>query len=170
QGGVVGTLMTNFGFERAVAELGIPFIRAKVGDRYVMAELEKNDWKIGGESSGHIVCLDKTTTGDGIISALQILYAMSQSGLRLADLKQGMTKMPQTMINVKLGQKANPAEHDDVREAVSNVEQKLGDRGRVLLRPSGTEPVIRVMVEGENAETVAALCQQIADVIRKVAV
>lgn len=170
QGGVVGTLMTNFGFEQAISGIGVPFIRAKVGDRYVMAELEKNDWKLGGESSGHIVCLDKTTTGDGIVSTLQVLHAMSHSGLRLAELRKAMIKMPQTMINVKFSKKANLAEHEDVQAEVDKVQTKLGGSGRVLLRPSGTEPVIRVMVEGEDAKSVAAFCEQIADVIRKVAV
>lgn len=168
KGGVVGTLMTNFGFEIALKELGVDFIRAKVGDRYVMEQLKGNGWSIGGESSGHLVCLDKTTTGDGIVSALQVVEAMVQQGKSLSELKKGMNKLPQTMINVRLKEKRDLSSHEKVVAAVTDVESQLEGRGRVLLRPSGTEPLIRVMVEGDDAKEVAELCGQLASVVESV--
>ncbi|MCG8670865.1 MAG: phosphoglucosamine mutase [Pseudomonadales bacterium] len=167
-GGVVGTLMTNFGFEIALKEMGVDFIRAKVGDRYVMEQLKTNNWQIGGESSGHLVCLDKTTTGDGIVSALQVIEAMVQQDKSLSELKKGMKKLPQTMINVRLKEKQDLSTHDAVKAAIADVEGQLEGRGRVLLRPSGTEPLIRVMVEGDNAQEVADLCAQLAGEVEKV--
>lgn len=164
-GGVVGTLMSNFGMEKALEADGIPFVRAKVGDRYVMEELQKNQWKFGGESSGHIICLDKNTTGDGIISALQVLAVMVSEQKTLAELKGGMQKMPQTMINVRISQKSDPMENQQIQQSVAEVEAELGNRGRVLLRASGTEPLIRVMVEGEDADEVATLAKQLAEVV-----
>lgn len=167
-GGVVGTLMSNFGLEIALKELGVEFVRANVGDRYVMEQLKKREWMIGGESSGHLVCLDKTTTGDGIVSALQVVQAMMLQGKSLSQLKKGMRKLPQTMINVRLKQKGDLSDHPKVKEAVADVESQLAGRGRVLLRPSGTEPLIRVMVEGDDKTEVADLCGQLAGVVESV--
>ncbi len=165
-GGVVGTLMTNLGLEKALQKLNIPFARAKVGDRYVMEILKQNDWKYGGESSGHILCLDSTTTGDGIVSALQVLSVMAKLDLSLHELKSGMSKYPQTMINVRLPSKdVKPLEQSSVKDAVTEVESQLADRGRVLLRASGTEPLIRVMVEGEDASLVKECAQKLAGVV-----
>lgn len=164
-GGVVGTLMTNFGLEKALAKLEVPFVRAKVGDRYVMEQLNDRGWQLGGESSGHLVCLDKTTTGDGIVAALQVLAVAIATGKPLALLKRGMTKMPQTMINVRLPEKRDVLGDSQVKDVVASVEAQLAGRGRVLLRPSGTEPLIRVMVEGEDAVEVQHLAQQIAAVV-----
>jgi phosphoglucosamine mutase len=165
--GVVGTLMSNMGMEVALRDMGLDFVRAKVGDRYVMAELGKRGWTLGGESSGHIVCLDKTTTGDAIIAALQVLTAVVQSGHSLHELRQGMTKFPQQLINVKIAQKSDPMLHEDIAAAVAQAERELGARGRVLLRASGTEPLIRVMVEGEHQQQISRICQDLADQVRK---
>ena len=165
-GGVVGTLMSNMGMEVALRDMGLDFVRAKVGDRYVMAELDKRGWTLGGEASGHIVCLDKTTTGDAIIAALQVLTAVVQSGQTLHELRQGMTKFPQQLINVKIAQKSDPMQHADVASAVALAEKELGVRGRILLRASGTEPLIRVMVEGENQQQISKICQTLADQVR----
>lgn len=161
-GGVVGTLMSNFGLEEALQAMNIPFVRAAVGDRYVLAELLSRDWKLGGESSGHLLCLDKTTTGDGIVSALQVLAAMIRTGKPLADLKLGMKKYPQHMINVSCGRKVDLASKAGVADAVEQTEKQLAGKGRVLLRPSGTEPVVRVMVEGEDPQIVASLTEDLA--------
>lgn len=166
KGGVVGTQMTNLGMQKALEAAGIPFVRANVGDRYVMQELKKRDWSLGGESSGHIICLDKTTTGDGLVSALQVLVQMQFMGKPLDELASEMQMYPQTMINVRLSEGTNAAEvcaMPLILKAVNDTETALVDRGRVLLRPSGTEPVIRVMVEGENALEVQDCCQRLAD-------
>ncbi|MBH1970709.1 phosphoglucosamine mutase [Moraxellaceae bacterium AER2_44_116] len=165
--GVVGTLMSNMGMEVALRDMGLDFVRAKVGDRYVMAELGKRGWTLGGESSGHIVCLDKTTTGDAIIAALQVLTAVVQSGQSLHELRQGMTKFPQQLINVKIAQKSDPMLNEEIAAAVAQAERELGARGRVLLRASGTEPLIRVMVEGEHQQQISRICQDLADQVRK---
>ena len=165
-GGVVGTVMSNMGMEVAVKSMGLEFVRAKVGDRYVMSALAKRGWMLGGEASGHIVCLDKTTTGDAIIAALQVLTAVVQSEQSLRDLRQGMTKFPQQLINVKIAQKSDPMANDIVLAAVKEAEAILGERGRVLLRASGTEPVIRVMVEGEQQQQITRICQDLADKVR----
>ena len=149
-GGVVGTLMTNFGAELAYKEMGVPFVRANVGDRYVMERLIANDWLLGGEGSGHILCLDNSTTGDAIISALQVMIALWEEGKTLNELKAGMVKLPQTLINVKVAQKFDPAKHLGIAKAIEAAEQRLAGQGRVLLRASGTEPLIRVMVEGKD--------------------
>jgi len=167
-GGVVGTTMSNLGFELALKDLGIPFVRADVGDRYVLEQLEKNDWKIGGENSGHIISLDHNTTGDGIVAALLILTAVLKSGLSLKELRQGMTLMPQKLINVKFKGDSDPLRNVAVLQAVADAEVQLGERGRVLLRKSGTEPLIRVMVEGEDDQEVSALAQAISDVVTRV--
>ena len=164
-GGVVGTQMSNFGLEKALGEKKIPFVRVGVGDRYVLSELNKRKWVLGGESSGHIICLNVTTTGDGIISALQVLAAMLESDSSLEELKAGMTKYPQNMINVACRQKVDLGSQAAIAKAVARTEKKLGGCGRVLLRPSGTEPVVRVMVEGEDAALVASLTQDLARVV-----
>jgi len=168
-GGVVGTLMSNLGMEVALKDLGIGFARSDVGDRHVMELMKKKNWHFGGESSGHIICLDKTTTGDGIISALQVVEVMIQSGISLADLRKGMTQYPQTMINVKADRKKQVWLDKTVRKSVREAERKLADKGRVLLRPSGTEPLVRVMVEGESADIVNSICQDIANEVESVA-
>ena len=160
--GVVGTLMSNLGMELALRDLGIPFARAAVGDRYVMELLKEKGWKLGGESSGHIICLERTSTGDGIIAALQILYVMSKTAKSLHELKQGMTKFPQTLLNVPMTGNRDVLDSPQVQMAVKAVEQELGDEGRVLLRPSGTEPLVRVMVEGREGRQVEQLARQIA--------
>jgi len=169
KGGVVGTLMSNFGLERALLDLGVPFERSKVGDRYVLDILQKNDWKIGGEPSGHIVCLDKTTTGDGIIAALQVMTCMVQQQKTLQQLGEGITLLPQTLINIRSEQDSKQlAQAPQVLEAVSHLSKLLDGKGRVLLRPSGTEPVLRVMVEGQDAQQVQLQAEQLADVVRAV--
>ena len=164
-GGVVGTAMSNLGLELALDARDVPFTRTAVGDRYVMRELLKRGWMLGGESSGHIICLDKTTTGDGIVSALQALAAIVNSGQALADLKSTMHKFPQSMINVKLVNGIDISANEIVQTAVSDVESQLGKNGRVLLRASGTEPVVRVMVEGEDLEVVDKLAKELSAVV-----
>ncbi len=162
---VVGTLMTNLGLEVALRALGLELRRARVGDRYVMECLLAENLILGGESSGHIICLDRTTTGDGIISALQVLSAMLRSGKSLHDLKAGMSKCPQTLINVSVAGRMD-LQRASIQEAVRAVENQLGDNGRVLLRSSGTEPVVRVMVEGMDAGIVERHARELADVVR----
>jgi len=168
RGDVVGTLMTNLGLEVALKEKGIGLSRVNVGDRYILEKLLKEDWVIGGEPSGHIICLDRTTTGDGIVSALQVLAEMNKTGKSLAELCSGMTKYPQVLINVKLGDAVGKEimQKPKVTEAVAAVEAEMGDSGRLLLRPSGTEPLIRVMVEGSDADRVQRKAEQIADAMR----
>ena len=164
-GGVVGTKMSNLGMELALAKLEVPFARTAVGDRFVLREMQQRGWQLGGESSGHIICRDITTTGDGIVSALQALTAVALTDKSLKELRSAMQKFPQTMINVRLGQNPNVSVSQSVRDAVSDVEAKLQGKGRVLLRPSGTEPVLRVMVEGEDADLVAQLAHELAGVV-----
>ncbi len=164
-GGVVGTQMTNLGLEHAFAAQDIPFARARVGDRYVMEMLLAKDWLLGGESSGHIICLDRTTTGDGIVSGLQVLSAMVSSGRDLHELRQDMQKYPQHMVNVRLAERFDPASSETVQNAVREAEAELNGSGRVLLRPSGTEPLIRVMVEGRDGHQVRQLAEQLAGVV-----
>lgn len=166
-GGVVGTLMSNLGLELALKEKGIDFRRAKVGDRYVMQELADNEWRFGGESSGHLLCLDSTTTGDGVVSALQIMMALQDFAQPLHELKQGMSKCPQTMINVPRNKEVDIHQNSIIQTAVTEVERQLAERGRVLLRPSGTEPVVRVMVEGEDQLKVDELARYLADIVKK---
>ncbi|MEE2000228.1 phosphoglucosamine mutase [Alkalimonas sp. MEB108] len=165
-GGVVGTLMSNMGLELALAELNIPFLRSKVGDRYVMELLREHDWRIGGENSGHVLNLDHTCTGDGIIASLQVLTAMIQEQQSLADISQGMAKLPQVLVNVKFEKGTAPLEKQNVKQAIADVEAKLGTKGRVLIRKSGTEPLIRVMVEGEVLTEVEAFAQTIANAVK----
>lgn len=164
--GVVGTLMTNLGMERALQEAGIGFCRANVGDRYVMEQLVEKEWLLGGEGSGHLICLDATTTGDGIVSALQVLRAIAEQGKGLHELKRGMTKYPQLLINVRLTEQRDVLGLPSVQAAVAEAEAELGQRGRVLLRASGTEPLIRVMVEGEDESQVTTVANRLADAVR----
>lgn len=166
KGPVVGTVMTNLGLEVALRRAGVDFKRAQVGDRYVLGLLREHNGILGGETSGHILCLDKTTTGDGLVSALQVLGIMKQTGRSLAELAAGMQKFPQVMINVKVAQRFEPRNVPSVQAAVANVEKRLGDEGRVVLRASGTEPVIRVMVEGRDEKQTRALATELADVVR----
>ncbi len=169
EGGVVGTLMSNLGLEQALERDGIPFQRTNVGDRYVMECMVKEGWQLGGENSGHIICLDRTTTGDGIVAALQVLHSMVSSGRTLHELKSGMQKLPQILVNVPLESSLDLDGSSLVQDAVKDVEKQLANRGRVLLRPSGTEPLIRVMVEGENHDLVSELAECIADAVRQAA-
>ncbi len=162
KGPVVGTLMTNLGLERALVDTGIGFRRAKVGDRYVLEMLRESGGELGGETSGHVLCLDKTTTGDGLVTALQVLAVMRQSGRRLADLVAGMQRYPQVLINVRTARRIDLAGPGPVRDAVAEAERALGNRGRVVLRASGTEPVVRVMVEGEHEDEVRRHAEGIA--------
>jgi phosphoglucosamine mutase len=165
-GGVVGTLMSNYGLEVAFKSAGIPFQRTAVGDRHIMESLKKNAWNLGGESSGHIICLDANTTGDGIVSALRILAVMSYTGRSLNELKQGMTKYPQTLINVPIEKRANVVDHPKIKSALKAAETRLNGQGRVLLRPSGTEPVVRVMVEGQDLAIVESVATELALVVK----
>jgi phosphoglucosamine mutase len=165
KGPVVGTVMSNLGLEHALREQDIAFHRAKVGDRYVLESLKASGGTIGGETSGHMIVLDRTTTGDGLVSALQILAIMQSRKEPLSALAAGMPKYPQTMLNVRTDQHLDPAQSPEIMAAVSEVEAELEDSGRVVLRASGTEPVIRVMVEGEDHEQVALLAQRLADVV-----
>ncbi len=171
QGGVVGTQMSNLGLELALQQKAIPFARARVGDRYVMQMLHEKGWHIGGESSGHIIWLSSTTTGDGLVSALQVLAVMQAQAKSLRDLLTGMTKCPQTLINVRLSRALTEPDQQEMNQLVREVECELGDTGRVLLRPSGTEPLVRVMVEAleqEVADTVAQkLAAQVENVLEK---
>ena len=165
--GVVGTLMSNFGLELALQAQGIEFVRAKVGDRYVMEQLDQRGWLIGGESSGHLVCLDCTSTGDGTVSALQVLAALSRRDQSLADAVADVALLPQTMINVRGPNRDGFMDKAEVKAAMAEVEEKLAGNGRILLRPSGTEPLVRVMIEGKDPDQVAALCRDLADVVEK---
>ena len=162
-GPVVGTSMTNLGLERALAEIGIEFRRANVGDRYVLAMLNETGGRLGGETSGHLLCLDKTTTGDGLISALQVLCVIVKTGKSLGELTRGMPRFPQTLINVRTPERVDVERSADMQAAIRDIENKLADRGRVLVRASGTEPVVRVMVEGEDETEVSNLAAELAE-------
>lgn len=166
-GPVVGTVMSNLGLELALGEAGIDFRRARVGDRHVMELLRETGGVLGGETSGHIICLDRTTTGDGLVSALQTLAIMKESGESLQALAAGMPRMPQHMVNVRVASRIDLDGSATVQKAVAEVQEHLGGRGRVVLRPSGTEPVIRVMVEGEDAGEVEELARRIAAVVER---
>ncbi len=167
--GVAGTLMTNLAFENAMQRLGVPFARARVGDRYVLELMREKGWQLGGENSGHIICLDKHTTGDGIVSALQVLHAMRESGRSLAELTAELVMYPQVLINVAVPRDFDWQKHHSIMNAQTAAEHALNGRGRVLLRPSGTEPVLRVMVEGEPREAIETAAQSIAAAVRRAA-
>ncbi len=167
--GVAGTLMTNLALEQALGKLNVPFARARVGDRYVIELLRERKWLLGGENSGHIICLDKHTTGDGIVSALQVLTAMRESGKTLAELTADLAMYPQVLLNVAVPKGFNWKKHQAIADAQSRAERSLNGRGRVLLRPSGTEPVLRVMVEGEPREAIESAAKSIAATVRKAA-
>lgn len=166
RGGVVGTLMSNMGLELALKQLGIPFARAKVGDRYVLEKLQEKGWQLGAENSGHVILLDKTTTGDGIVAGLQVLTAMVRNHMTLHDLCSGMKLLPQILVNVRFSGETDPLSGNAVTLATAEAEAALAGRGRVLLRKSGTEPLIRVMVEGEDQQQVTALANKIADAVK----
>jgi len=168
RGGVVGTLMSNMGLELALKQLGIPFTRAKVGDRYVLEKMQEKGWRLGAENSGHVILLDKTTTGDGIVASLQVLTAMVRNHMSLHDLCSGMKMLPQVLVNVRFAGEHDPLQSDLVKAVTAEVEKALAGRGRVLLRKSGTEPLIRVMVEGENEAQVTELANRIADQVKAV--
>ncbi|KAA1182956.1 phosphoglucosamine mutase [Photorhabdus heterorhabditis] len=166
RGGVVGTLMSNMGLELALKQLGIPFLRTKVGDRYVLEKLQEEGWRLGAENSGHVILLDKTTTGDGIVAGLQVLSAMVRNHMSLHDLCSGMKLLPQVLVNVRFSGSHDPLQSENVINVTKSVEAELNGCGRVLLRKSGTEPLIRVMVEGEDNEQVTALAHRIADAVK----
>ncbi|MGI9238397.1 MAG: phosphoglucosamine mutase [Woeseiaceae bacterium] len=168
EGPVVGTVMSNLGLERALNDQSIEFRRARVGDRYVLETLRQCGGILGGETSGHMLVLDKTTTGDGLICALQILAIMQETGKPLSELAAGMPKYPQTMVNVRTATRMDPCDSSELQSAVATAESELADRGRVVLRASGTEPVIRVMVEGEDEKQVVALANRLASVVAEV--
>ena len=169
KGPVVGTVMSNLGLERALNKHDIEFRRARVGDRYVLETLYETGGIIGGETSGHVICLDRTTTGDGLIAALQVLAVMKRTGKTLSKLSEGMAKYPQTMLNVRTEKSLDPSKSSKIQEAISQVEGELADSGRVVLRASGTEPVIRVMVEGESEDQVLHLAERLAAVVAEAA-
>jgi phosphoglucosamine mutase len=169
KGPVVGTVMSNLGLEHALTREGIKFLRAKVGDRYVLEMLREHGAVLGGESSGHLLCLDRTTTGDALISALQVLAIMKQTGQTLAELAAPMQKYPQVMENVKVKRKIDPSQSTLIQEALAKAEARLDGQGRVVLRPSGTEPVIRVMVEGRDLKLVQTLVRELADSVASAA-
>lgn len=167
KGGVVGTVMSNLGLEIAIQKMGIEFLRVPVGDRYIMAELTKREWHLGGEPSGHIICSDAITTGDGIITALQVLSTMRHKNQTLAELRKGLHRYPQVLINLKVKQPIDLTENARISTIVHEAETALGKMGRVLLRRSGTEPLIRVMVEGEDEKKVKDIANQIAIVVKE---
>jgi phosphoglucosamine mutase len=162
-GGVVGTLMSNYGLEKSIQQLGLEFMRAKVGDRYVLEALKEKGWRLGGEPSGHVVCLDKTTTGDGLVASLQVLAWMVMQQRTLAELNQGMLLYPQVLVNVRTQQSSHLATHPSIQALIHEIENSLNGKGRVLLRPSGTEPVLRVMVEGVEQQEVETYANTLAE-------
>ena len=167
RGPVVGTVMSNLGLEMALRAEGIPFMRSAVGDRYVHAMLKEHGGVLGGETSGHLLCLDRTTTGDGLVSALQVLAVMKRSGQSLAELTAGFQEFPQVMVNVRVAERIDPGRSPEIQAAVQRVERELGDSGRVVLRASGTEPLIRVMVEGRDPKVVARYAEELAEAVRR---
>ena len=169
RGPVVGTLMSNYGFERALGERGIGFVRAKVGDRYVHQQLLANDAVLGGEASGHLLCLDRASTGDGIVSALQVLEVLQRRGIGLAQALDGLHKVPQKTINVRYAGSGKPADADSVQAALAQAQRAVEERGRAFLRASGTEPVVRVTVEADDAALVEATLATLADAVRAAA-
>ncbi|HHF5363612.1 TPA: phosphoglucosamine mutase [Haemophilus influenzae] len=168
KGGVVGTLMSNMSLEIALKMLGVPFLRANVGDRYVLEKMVENDWTLGGENSGHIIIADKNTTGDGIVASLAVLAAMAQHKLSLNELASAVKLFPQVLINVRFAGGENPLENDAVKSVAAEVEKRLEGKGRILLRKSGTEPLIRVMVECQDAELAQQCAEEIAEAVKKI--
>jgi phosphoglucosamine mutase len=169
KGPVVGTLMSNYGLQLALAELGVPLIRANVGDRYVLQKLKEHGGVLGGETSGHVLCLDRATTGDGIVVALAVLEALARSGVDLAVARQGLQKMPQVMLNVRAAGAREALASSEVKQALAEVEQTLHGRGRVVLRASGTEPLVRVTIEGADAVEVQQLAERLAGIVKSAA-
>lgn len=169
QGPVVGTLMTNYGFERALAERGIGFVRAKVGDRYVHQAMVEHGSVLGGEASGHLLCLDRASTGDGIVSALQVLEVLRRRGVSLRDALKGLSKVPQKTVNVRYGNGAKPAEADSVKAALAEAQAAVQGRGRAFLRPSGTEPVVRVTVEADDDALMQRTLDKLAEAVQSAA-
>ena len=167
--GVAGTLMTNLAFEKAMARLGVAFGRAKVGDRYVLEMMREKGWELGGENSGHLICLDKHTTGDGIVSALQVLHAIRESDKSLAELTKDLVMYPQVLLNVTVPKGFDWKKHAAIKHAQAEAERELNGKGRVLLRPSGTEPVLRVMVEGEPRDAIESAAKNIARAVKSAA-
>lgn len=168
RGGVVGTVMSNLGLELALREVGTDFVRTNVGDRYVIEELKKRHWVLGGEPSGHIICLTATTTGDGIIAALQALFACQYLQSDLHQLKAAIVKFPQTLLSIRVQKPVDLLQHADIQQAIQNAQSQLGSRGRVLLRPSGTEPVIRLMVEGDDKMMVDTIAKELAVIVQRI--
>ena len=166
KGGIVGTVMSNLGLEQALADWNLPFVRVPVGDRYIINELANQHWSLGGEPSGHIVCREMTTTGDGIITALQVLAAMRQMNQSLADIRAGLIKYPQVLLNIRTQSADISLDKPSIQQAVKQAEQELGSKGRILLRRSGTEPLIRIMVEGEDEAHVKRLAEQLAEFVK----
>src|SRR5699024_2563648 len=169
QGPVVGTLMTNYGFERALAQRGIGFVRARVGDRYVHQALIEHGGVLGGEASGHLLCLDRASTGDGIVSALQVLEVLQRRGVGLEQALQGLDKVPQQTVNVRYGNGARPVEAPEVKQALADAQATVQGRGRAFLRPSGTEPVVRVTVEADDAALMQTTLDELAAAVRAAA-
>ncbi len=161
-GGVVGTVMSNLGLEQALKDLAVPFLRAQVGDRHIMEALHQRQWTLGGEPSGHILTLDLCSTGDAIVAGLQVLLAMQDADVSLRDLAAGLTKAPQVLVNVVVDSPAEVSRHPQMLKITANYEQGLGDRGRILVRPSGTEPLLRIMVEGEDESEVTRIADDLA--------
>jgi phosphoglucosamine mutase len=161
--------MTNLAFEKAMQRLGIAFGRAKVGDRYVLEMMREKGWQLGGENSGHLICLDKHTTGDGIVSALQVLHAIRESGRTLGELTADLVMYPQVLLNVQVPRGFDWKAHASIAKAQDSAEKSLDGKGRVLLRPSGTEPVLRVMVEGEPREAIESAARSIAQAVKAAA-
>lgn len=167
-GGIIGTFMSNSGLEIALQQLGVPFIRTQIGDRYVLASMKKHNWKIGAENSGHIILLDKTTTGDGIIASLQVLKSMIYNNMSLYELCSNMKLLPQVVINVPIDHNnINLLDYNSIKKLIYNIEQDLYKKGRVIVRQSGTEPVIRIMVEGHDSDQVLSSANYIAEVVKK---
>ncbi len=167
KGGVVGTAMSNYGLELAMQELGVPFVRVPVGDRHILAKLKQENWNLGGESSGHIICLDANLTGDGIVSALRVLAYMCFTGKTLQELKSGLKKYPQVLINVPLKERRNLINDVQINAAIKAAEVALSGEGRVLLRPSGTEPLVRVMVEGRDHKKITKIATALANIVKE---
>ena len=167
KGGVVGTLMSNMSLELSLKELAIPFLRANVGDRYVLEQLKEKGWKLGGENSGHIIVLDKNTTGDGIVASLEVLAAMVKHNLTLNELAKAVPLFPQVLINVRFAGGENPLNSEEVKAVAKSVEERLAGKGRILLRKSGTEPLIRVMVECEDGTLAQSCAEEIAEAVKR---